>query len=142
MLQLAVIREQTDKVLQGLAKRNFKDAETIIQEIIDNDLRRRDTQKVLDELKAKSNADSKAIGELMKSGKANEATSLRATVTADKDKIKSMETDLDAFEKKQVELLYKVPNVPNERVPAGKSAEDNITVHQHGEIPVRVVMRV
>lgn len=136
MLQLAVIREQTDKVLQGLAKRNFKDAETIIQEILNNDLRRRDTQKVLDELKAKSNADSKAIGELMKAGKANEATSLRATVTADKDKIKSMETDLDTFEKKQVELLYKVPNVPNESVPAGKSAEDNITVYQHGEIPV------
>src|SRR5688572_3585922 len=107
MLQVAVIREQTDKVLNGLRKRNFKDAETLVNQVIQNDQQRRDTQKLLDDLKAKSNIDSKKIGELMKSGKADEATSLRAAVAADKDKVKSLEAELDAFEKKQLELLYK-----------------------------------
>jgi seryl-tRNA synthetase len=135
MLQVAVIREQTDKVLNGLRKRNFKDAETLVNQVIQNDQQRRDTQKLLDDLKAKSNIDSKKIGELMKSGKADEATSLRAAVAADKDKVKSLETELDAFEKKQLELLYKIPNVPHEKVPAGVGADDNLNVYEHGTVP-------
>jgi len=135
MLQIAVIREQTEKVLEGLRKRNVKDAATVVQQIIDNDQRRRDTQKAIDDIKAQSNIDSKKIGELMKAGKADEATALRTTVASDKDKLKTLEASLDTFEKTQLELLYKLPNVPNENVPQGRSAEDNITVHQHGDIP-------
>jgi len=135
MLQIAVIREQTDKVLEGLRKRNLKDAATLVQQIIDNDQRRRDAQKAVDDIKAQSNIDSKKIGELMKAGKAEEATALRTTVAADKEKLKNLEVSLDTFEKTQVELLYKLPNVPHENVPQGKSSEDNITVHQNGNIP-------
>jgi seryl-tRNA synthetase len=135
MLQLATVREQTEKIIQGLAKRNFKDAESLINQVLENDQLRRDTQKILDELKAKSNVDSKKIGELMKSGKQDEATALRAAVTADKDKVKSLETSLDVYEKKQLELLYKIPNVPHDKVPAGVGADDNIEVYSHGTVP-------
>jgi len=135
MLQIAVIREQTDKVLEGLRKRNLKDAATLVQQIIDTDQRRRDTQKAVDDIKAQSNIDSKKIGELMKAGKAEEATALRATVAADKEKLKTLEASLDTFEKTQLDLLYKLPNVPNDNVPQGKSSDDNVTVHQNGNIP-------
>jgi seryl-tRNA synthetase len=135
MLTLQILREQTDLVLEGLKKRNFKDAETLVQQIIENDKLRRETQTTLDILKAKSNADSKKIGELMKAGKADEASSLRAAIALDKDKVKSLEESLTEFERKQQEILYKIPNVPATIVPAGKSAEDNITVHEHGKVP-------
>lgn len=135
MLTLQTLREQTDLVLEGLRKRNFKDAESLVQQIIDNDKLRRETQNTLDTLKAKSNADSKKIGELMKAGKADEASSLRASIALDKDKVKSLEEGLTEFERKQQEILYKIPNVPAAIVPAGKSAEDNITVHEHGKVP-------
>jgi len=135
MLTLQTLREQTDLVLEGLKKRNFKDAETLVQQIIENDKLRRETQNTLDTLKAKSNADSKKIGELMKAGKADEASSLRAAIALDKDKVKSLEESLTEFEKKQQEILYKIPNVPAVNVPAGKSADDNITVHEHGQVP-------
>ena len=135
MLTLQFLREQTETVLEGLKKRNFRDAETLVQQVIENDRSRRETQNTLDALKARSNADSKKIGELMKAGKGEEATALRASVAADKDKIKSLEESLTEFEKKQTEILYKIPNVPAAIVPAGKSAEDNITVHSHGVIP-------
>jgi len=136
MLTLQILREQTSAVIDGLKKRNFKDAELLVQQVIENDKSRRETQNTLDSLKAKSNADSKKIGELMKSGKADEAAALRASVAADKDRVKALEESLTDFEKKQQEILYKIPNVPASIVPAGKSAEDNITVHQHGNIPV------
>lgn len=135
MLTLQILREQTSAVIDGLKKRNFKDAALLVEQVIENDRLRRETQNTLDSLKAKSNADSKKIGDLMKSGKAEEATALRTSVAADKEKIKGLEESLTDFEKKQLEILYKIPNVPAAIVPAGKSAEDNITVHQHGSIP-------
>jgi seryl-tRNA synthetase len=135
MLTLQVLREQKDIVLEGLKKRHFKDAEALVQEVIEIDKLRRETQNTLDSLKASSNADSKKIGELMKSGKAEEATALRAAIAQDRDKVKAMEESLNDFEKKQQDILYKIPNVPAVIVPAGKSAEDNITVHEHGKVP-------
>jgi len=135
MLTLQMLREQTQTVLDGLKKRNFKDAELLVSQVIENDKLRRETQNTLDTLKAKSNADSKKIGELMKAGKAEEAAALKASVAADKEKVKALEESLAEFEKKQQEILYKIPNVPAPIVPAGNSAEDNITVHQHGNIP-------
>lgn len=135
MLQVAVIREQQEKILTGLKKRNFKEAEELIQQILENDQRRRETQKAVDDLKAQSNLDSKKIGELMKSGKADEATSLKASIAAAKEKLKALEADFETFDKKQLELLYRIPNVPHEKVPAGFGADDNLNVHQHGSIP-------
>jgi seryl-tRNA synthetase len=135
MLTLQILREQTGAVVDGLKKRNFKDAESLVQQVIENDRLRRETQTTLDTIKAKSNADSKKIGELMKSGKAEEASALRTAIASDKEKVKSLEESLTDFEKKQLEILYKIPNVPAPIVPTGKSAEDNITVHKHGSIP-------
>jgi len=135
MLQAVVIREHTQKVLEGLRKRNLKDAEFLVQQVLDTDLLRRDTQRIVDDLKFQLNADSRKIGELMKSGNTAEATSLRSSIGADKEKVKGLEANLDSYEKRLLELLYKIPNVPHEKVPAGTRAEDNIVVHQSGTIP-------
>jgi seryl-tRNA synthetase len=80
MLQAVVIRDHKEKVLEGLRKRNLKDADQLVQQVLDNDLLRRDTQRILDDLKFRLNSDSKKIGELMKSGNAAEASQLRASV--------------------------------------------------------------
>ncbi|MCW5910279.1 MAG: serine--tRNA ligase [Cyclobacteriaceae bacterium] len=135
MLTLQTLREQTQVVLDGLAKRHFKDAEILVTQVLEIDKLRRETQNSLDTIKANLNTDSKKIGELMKAGKADEAAALRTSVAASKDKVKALEDSLTGYEKKQQEVLYKIPNVPAAKVPAGKSAEDNITVHQHGAIP-------
>lgn len=135
MLQVSVIREQRDKIIEGLAKRGLKDAAELIDQAIALDQLRRDTQKQTDDLKGKSNAESKRIGELMKSGKANEAGLLRSEVAKDKDKLKALEEDLNKYEVELRQQLYKIPNVPAARVPAGAGADDNLNVHQHGELP-------
>jgi len=136
MLQVNVIREQKEKVLEGLKKRYFKDAEELVNKVIETDKIRRETQQLLDGLKAKSNTDSKKIGELMKGGKQEEAQSLRAAVAADKDQIKSLEITLEETEKNLQQILYKLPNVPAEKVPAGRGADDNLNVYEYGAVPV------
>lgn len=71
----------------------------------------------------------------MKSGKADEAASLRNEVAQTKEIIKANSGRLEAVDKELTLVLYKLPNVPARAVPAGKGAEDNIVTHQHGHIP-------
>ncbi|MEO5976135.1 MAG: serine--tRNA ligase [Chryseolinea sp.] len=132
MLQVGVIREQYDNVLEGLKKRNFKNPGELLTTILDKDNSRKETQRTLDDLKAKANLDSRKIGELMKGGKADEANALRAAIAEAKETTKALETSLTQFEKELIDLLYKIPNVPHQKVPAGVGADDNITVHTFG----------
>lgn len=69
MLQINNIRENKEDVLKRLAIKNFKNAETIINDILELDKIRKTTQKQGDDLKAESNSCAKQIGDLMKSGK-------------------------------------------------------------------------
>jgi seryl-tRNA synthetase len=135
MLQEAVIREQTDKVLEGLRKRNFKEAENLIRQILEKDNLRKSTQKTLDDRNAKAKADAKQIGELLKAKKTEEANRLRASIADEKETTKTIETSLAQLEKEVVELLYRIPNVPQENVPAGVSPDDNLKVFENGQIP-------
>jgi len=135
MLQLQVLRDDTKRVIEGLVKRNFKDAEELVNQAIEIDKHRRKTQLDLDELKAKSNASSKKIGELIKDKKTDEANALKGEVAQAKDQIKTWEENLLSFEKRLQEILYKIPNVPHENVPHGKTPEENKNVHQHGTAP-------
>jgi seryl-tRNA synthetase len=121
--------------LDGLAKRNFKDAETLVNQAVENDKLRRKIQLDLDELKAKSNASSKKIGELIKEKKTDEANALKNEVAKAKDQTKEWEENLLSTEKKLQEILYRIPNVPHVKVPIGKTPEENVNVHQHGTPP-------
>lgn len=134
MLQLNTIREEKDRVLAGLKKRNFKEL-GLIDEIIALDEKRRSTQLALDESLAKSNTLSKEIGSLFKSGEAEKANALKAETATLKDTIKTLTDTLNSTVESLNELLYRVPNIPNELVPEGTSEADNVVVFEAGEIP-------
>ncbi len=123
MLQLHVLREETDRVIEGLAKRNFKDSEAVVLKTLDLDKAKRAVLTDIQERESQSNLDSKKIGELMKAGKADEATTLRNQVNQAKQIIKDNQTRLEQIDKELTQLLYLIPNVPASKVPAGKSAE-------------------
>lgn len=134
MLQIAAIRENKDAYATALKKRNIE-ALPMLEEAIAIDEQRRSIQAQLDETRAKSNSLSKEIGMLFKSGKGAEANELKAQT---KD-LKLKEEELknasnDAIEQLQT-LLYNIPNIPQDSVPAGNSDEDNEVVSQHGDIP-------
>ena len=77
MLQINNIRENKEDVLKRLAIKNFKNAESIINDILELDKIRKTTQKQGDDLKAESNSCAKQIGDLMKSGKKEEGEALK-----------------------------------------------------------------
>ena len=76
MLQVPYLRENTEKALSGLAKRN-KDFSATVESIISVDESRRKLQNELDNLLAESNKISKVIGDLFKEGKREEAEKRR-----------------------------------------------------------------
>ena len=134
MLQLNTIREEKDRVLAGLKKRNFKEL-GLIDEIIALDEKRRSTQLALDESLAKSNTLSKEIGSLFKSGETEKANALKAETATLKDTIKTLTDTLNSTVESLNDLLYRVPNIPNDLVPEGTSEADNVVVFEAGEIP-------
>ena len=107
----------------------------LIDEIIALDEKRRSTQLALDELLAKSNTLSKEIGSLFKSGETEKANALKAETATLKDTIKTLTDTLNGTVESLNELLYRVPNIPNDLVPEGTSEADNVVVFEAGEIP-------
>lgn len=135
MLQLNYIRENKEEVLKRLAIRNFKDAESTINSIVDLDNSRKAAQKQADDTKAEANSIARQIGDLMKSGKKEEAEKLKARTGELKNTEKDLDEKLKAIEAEVHKLLLTVPNTPHLSIPNGKSAEDNEVVMEHGTKP-------
>ena len=135
MLQVQFIRDNRQTVLEGLAKRNFANAEAIIDHVLTADENRRTTQTSLDNILAESNTISKEIGELFKSGQAQKANLLKEKTTQLKEQSKELTEKLNAFSNSLQELLYQIPNIPHSSVKAGKSEEDNENIFSEGTIP-------
>ena len=135
MLLVNQIRENFTGVLAGLQKRNFPNAEAVLNQAVSLDELRKSTQTERDQIQAESNAISKEIGILMREGKAEEAVKIREKTAELKVQIKDLEDQYSSAEEELRLLLYTIPNVPHTSVPAGKSAEDNEIVLESGIIP-------
>ncbi len=135
MLTVAFIRENKDLVLNGLAVRNFTDAENIINQVIEKDASRRATQAKLDNALSESNKLSKEIGILFKSGEVQKANIVKEKTGQLKELTKTLNEKLSAYEAELSDLLYQIPNIPNKLVPSGNSENDNETVFREGDIP-------
>lgn len=135
MLQVPFIRENKDLVINRLAKRNI-DATSMINNVITLDEDRRRIQTELDNTLAESNTLSKEIGDLYKSGEAQKANLLKEKTSQLKESSKELTEALSNKVEALTELLYKIPNVPNEIVPVGNSEEDNEEIYKEGDIPV------
>ncbi len=134
MLQIPFIREHKDLVIARLAKRQIN-ANEMINEVIALDEQRRQEQTQLDNMLAESNTLSKEIGILYKSGQAEKANELKARTSDLKTESKELADKLNETAEALNQLLYKIPNVPNELVPAGNSEDDNEEIFKEGTIP-------
>ncbi|WP_303848668.1 serine--tRNA ligase [Apibacter mensalis] len=130
MLQVAYIKDNKEKVLAGLKKRNFGKLE-LIDEIISLDESRKKIQIDLDSQLSEMNKISKDIGILMKEGKKDEAENAKSQTLSLKESTKKLQQNLSETEEKLKLTLYEVPNIPNDLVPVGTNEEDNLEVFKH-----------
>ena len=135
MLQLGFIRENREYVIERLGVKHFKDAEQIIDNVISQDNKRRNTQTELDKVKAEANSIAKQVGMLYKQGQKEQAEEMKKQSATCKEKEKELSELLVQTESEIRSLLLTIPNLPNKYVPLGKTAEDNVVVLQKGEMP-------
>lgn len=133
MLQVNFLRENKDRVVEGLNKRNFKQL-NLVDEAIAADDERKKLQFELDENLSQMNKISKEIGLLMKEGKKDEAEAAKTKTAEFKENSQTLKQQLDEVETNLQNILYQIPNVPFHMVKAGVSADDNETVYQSTDV--------
>lgn len=134
MLLIQDLQANKEDILARLAKRGV-DFTELVNQAIELDNKRRYTQVELDSVLASSNKISKEIGQLFAQKKIQEANAKKAETGELKAKSNTLGENLKSIESELYEVLYQIPNVPSEAVPAGKSEADNKIVLEHGEKP-------
>ena len=124
MISITHLRENYDEILIAFKKRDF-DAKNVIDNLLNEDKNRREIQVKLDNKLFESNQLTKEIGKLYKDGKTNEANKKKSLSLKIKNESKNLVEKLSNCEQSIKELQYKIPNIPNIRVPNGKSSTDN-----------------
>ena len=135
MLEITLLRNNKQQVINGLNKRGIKNASELIDQVIQVDDDRKATQGQNDNTLAEANQLAKQIGQLMKEGKRDQAEEIKKRTADLKVESKALGEKLTNLEEELVQLLYNIPNIPNENVPEGKGADDNVVVHEYGEVP-------
>ena len=134
MLTLKLLREDPQFVIKRLAVKNF-DASAIVEKILEQDRVRRSCQTELDAALAAQKAKAKEIGALMQQGRKDEAEAAKKEVAQMKENSRKIESQMEESQKLQNDLLVQLPNIPDDIVPAGRNADDNVVVRMGGEIP-------
>ena len=129
MLQIQQIRADKDSIIDRILKIRKLDVSSQVNEIFDLDLKKRETQKTLDDFSSKMNIISSQIGDCFKNGDVDKANNLKKETTDLKDQIKSLKNTFNSLDNLIKELLYQIPNLPHDLVPPGKTDEDNQIIY-------------
>lgn len=134
MLQLPVLRQNPEWIKQRLAVKYFNDG-NIVDEIVRLDEQRKKLQLEFDNTQAKINSSSKEVGQLMAKGEKERAEMLKQSVPALKTSLQPISDQLLETEKQLQDKLVLLPNLPSEKVPEGRTPEDNVIVREGGKKP-------
>jgi seryl-tRNA synthetase len=132
VLDIKLIREKPDFVRQRLATRGAGD-EKLVDGILQTDEHRRKFLAEVEALKSRRNRASKEIGALMGQKKLAEAEAKKDETRDLGDKIAALDKQAAESETARHQLMLRLPNLPHESVPEGKTAEDNPEIRVHGE---------
>lgn len=137
MLDINLFRNDLAAVAAGLARRGLA-LDTAAFEALE--ARRKDIQTRTQDLQARRNALSKAVGAAK--GKGEDASALLAEVGGIGDELKRLEGALDAVQGEVRDFLLGLPNLTHDSTPVGRSSDDNVEIARWGtprefDFPVR-----
>ena len=130
MLDIKFVRENAELVKEA-CRRRFKPMDEVVDELVAIDAERRKLNAKTDDLKAQQNRASKQIPVMKKNGE--DTTELMAEMKAIAEESKKCGEELAKLEDRQLELILRIPNIPNEAVPYGKDDTENVELRRWGE---------
>jgi len=134
MLQLALLHNNPERVKERLAHKHFKET-GLVDEIIAADNERRKLTVRYEDTKAAINNASREIGQLMAKGDREAAEARKKDVENLKKELAPLESQLTAAEQEVNDRLVRLPNLPSDLVPAGRTPEENEVVRTGGQMP-------
>jgi seryl-tRNA synthetase len=133
MLDIKLIRENTEFIRRNLMKRGDPENLRMLDELIDYDKKWRQLLTKLNELRHERRLITTEIATLKKKGKdANKELSKAKGIDAE---ITALENRVRECEEKVHYYLMRLPNLLHETVPAGRDENDNVPIRTWGEIP-------
>ena len=133
MLDIRFLRENPDVVKENI-KKKFQDAKLpLVDEVIELDAKKRETQQEADALRADRNKLSKQIGALMGQGKREEAEAVKAQVAAGAKRLEELSVLEKELDEKVTKIMMTIPNIIDPSVPIGKDDSENVEVTKYGE---------
>jgi seryl-tRNA synthetase len=132
MLDLNFVRDNLPLVEAKLRQRGMDPAE-ILKDFQEIDAQRRKAITEAETTKARRNRASEEIAKLKKSGQ--DATALISETKELREQIQEREKAAAELESRLQQILAGIPNLQNDSVPVGKSAEDNVEVRRWGAPP-------
>ena len=133
MIDIKLIREDRNKVKENIKKKFQDEKLPLVDEVYNLDIKVREVQTNMDNLKAEKNKLSSEIGKLMASGNKEEAENVKKKVSENADKIVSLENEKEELDNKIKEIMYVIPNIIDDSVPIGKDDTENVEVERFGE---------
>ena len=128
MLDLKKVCDNIEYVEERLSGRS---GHFPIAEVAQKAKRRKEIIKQVEALKAEKNKVSAEIAEIKRSG--GSCDDLIKKMRDEGDKIKALDDELSEVENSLKELMYAIPNLPDESVPVGSDSDDNVEVRRWGE---------
>jgi seryl-tRNA synthetase len=136
MLDLKFVRENPEIVKQNI-RNKFQDHKLgLVDEVIELDTVKRNTQQEADTLRADRNKISKQIGGLMAQGKKDEAEEMKQKVSAESERLTELEAKESELDEKITKIMMTIPNIIDPSVPIGKDDSENVEVKRYGEAVV------
>ena len=130
MLDMKLIREETDRVREALVKRQMDPSP--VDEVLALDEKRRELIQNVEEMRSERNAVSKEIGKMKdKDARQEKIDAMRALG----DRIDTLDAELNEVESGLNTLLSELPNIPDPEVPVGVDDKDNVVLRTVGELP-------
>lgn len=133
MLDIKFVRENKELVKENIKKKFQDEKLVLVDEVIDLDKEIRAIKTEVEALKAQKNKDSKAIGQLMREGKKDEAMKMKDSLGGYDLKIKELDDKLPSLQEELQKRMYVIPNIVDKSVPVGKDDSENVENERFGE---------
>ncbi len=131
MLDLKWIREHSQEARELLSRKNFP---VQLDELLELDRQRRAILPRVESLRAEKKKKERAIGEAKQRGGAVAVDEREALAQASRE-VRDLEASVSDIERKVLDILLRIPNVPHESVPVAKDASGNRVVAEWGKPP-------
>ena len=127
MLDIQLLRSDLQGVAKRMAERGFALDVAAFERL---EASRKTVQMQTQELQANRNQLSKQVGQAKSKGE--DASTLMAEVTAQADKLKALEQQLDGIQGQLNDFLTGIPNLAHASVPLGGSPDENREMRKYG----------